>query len=106
MFVAVGQSQSFTHAREGKKSRNKCPAKRFFSLSLNDIPIVRHWPWVGRKPRNVPRNAVGVLYRNTITFGASKAGAANAAGGKSPLVAGCLWGVYAACVGGTVWRRS
>src|SRR6266446_1483022 len=46
MLVAVGQSQSFNHAREDKKSRNKCPAKRFFSLSLNHIPIARHWPWV------------------------------------------------------------
>ena len=44
MFVAVGQSQSLTHAPEDKKSRRKCPAKRFFSLSLNHIPIARHWP--------------------------------------------------------------
>src|SRR5271157_6026869 len=36
-----------THAREGKKSQCKCPAERFFSFSLNGIPIARHWPYLG-----------------------------------------------------------
>src|SRR5271165_3391865 len=70
LFVAVGQSQSLTHAREDKKSRRKCPAKRFFSLSLNHIPIARHWPW---HPLN-RRGATGEVGTSWNTDGARTVG--------------------------------
>src|SRR6266446_6771352 len=64
MLVAVGQSQSINHAREDKKSRNKCPAKRFFSLSLNHIPIARHWPWEAKEQSRPSRRDAGGKFSN------------------------------------------
>jgi transposase len=44
LLLAVGQAQSFLHAREPKKFPRKCSAKRSFSLSTSDIHVARHWP--------------------------------------------------------------
>jgi hypothetical protein len=48
-----------------KKSRDKSPAKRLFSLSLNDLPITKALALIGKKPLLAPTiNEVPGLLRH------------------------------------------